>query len=62
LDIDDGLRAGATVSSAGKTFVKTASVTHYAKQMYWDGAKDTDAVLLIVGEGPGTLNYAEPPK
>jgi hypothetical protein len=27
-------------------------VTHYAKQVHWDGAKDTDAVLLIVGEGP----------
>ena len=30
-------------------------VTHYAKQVHWDGAKDTDAVLLIVGEGPATL-------
>ena len=29
-------------------------VTHYAKQVHWDGAKDTDAVLLIVGEGPAT--------
>jgi hypothetical protein len=37
-------------------------VTHYAKQVHWDGAKDTDAVLLIVGEGPGTLTLAEPPK
>ena len=29
-------------------------VTHYAKQVHWDGAKDTDAVLLIVGDGPAT--------
>jgi hypothetical protein len=29
-------------------------VTHYGKQGHWDGAKDTDAVLLIVGEGPAT--------
>ena len=27
-------------------------VTHYGKQVHWDGAKDTDAVLLIVGIGP----------
>ena len=29
-------------------------ITHYGKQVHWDGAKDTDAVLLIVGEGPAT--------
>src|ERR1700750_2917315 len=29
-------------------------VTHFGKQVHWDGAKDEDAVLLIVGEGPGT--------
>ena len=27
-------------------------VTHYGKQVHWDGAKDVDAVLLIVGNGP----------
>ncbi|MCA6126122.1 cupin domain-containing protein [Bradyrhizobium sp. WSM 1704] len=27
-------------------------VTHYGKQVHWDGAKDQDAVLLIMGEGP----------
>lgn len=32
-----------------------AFVTHYGKQVHWDGAKDTDAVLLIVGEGPATI-------
>jgi len=29
-------------------------VTHYGKQVHFDGAKDVDAVLLIVGEGPAT--------
>jgi quercetin dioxygenase-like cupin family protein len=34
-------------------------VTHYAKQVHWDGAKDEDAVLLIMGEGPATTTLAE---
>jgi hypothetical protein len=29
-------------------------VTHYGKQVHYDGAKDEDAVLMIVGEGPAT--------
>lgn len=29
-------------------------VTHYGKQVHWDGAKDEDAEILIVGEGPAT--------
>jgi len=29
-------------------------VTHFGKQVHWDGAKDKDAVLLIMGEGPAT--------
>jgi len=29
-------------------------VTHFGKQVHWDGAKDEDAVLLIQGEGPAT--------
>jgi hypothetical protein len=29
-------------------------VTHYGKQVHWDGAKEEDAVLLIMGEGPAT--------
>jgi quercetin dioxygenase-like cupin family protein len=29
-------------------------VNHYGKQVHWDGAKDDDASLLIVGNGPGT--------
>ena len=34
-------------------------VTHFAKQVHWDGAKDEDAVLLIMGEGPATSTRAE---
>jgi hypothetical protein len=33
-------------------------VTHTGKQVHWDGAKDEDAVLLIVGEGPATATAA----
>jgi hypothetical protein len=34
-------------------------VTHYGKQVHWDGAKDEDAVLLIMGEGPATSTELE---
>ena len=34
-------------------------VTHYGQQVHFDGVKDEDAVLLIVGEGPGTSTPAE---
>ena len=34
-------------------------VTHYGQQVHFDGAKDEDAVLLIVGEGPATSTPAE---
>jgi len=33
-------------------------VTHFGKQVHWDGAKDEDAVLLIMGEGPATATEA----
>ncbi|HLZ07792.1 MAG TPA: hypothetical protein VKT80_04340, partial [Chloroflexota bacterium] len=29
-------------------------VKHTGKEVHWDGAKDEDAVLLIMGEGPGS--------
>jgi len=29
-------------------------VKHTGRQVHWDGAKDEDVVLLIVGEGPET--------
>ena len=44
----------ATVPMPAGTFV-----THYGQQVHFDGAKDEDAVLLIVGEGPGTSTPAE---
>jgi len=34
-------------------------VTHYGKQVHWDGAKDEDTILLIMGEGPATSVPAE---
>jgi hypothetical protein len=43
-----------TVAMPAGTFV-----THYGQQVHYDGAKDEDAVLLIVGEGPGTSTLAE---
>lgn len=33
--------------------------THYGKQIHWDGAKDGDVVLEIVGQGPATQTAAE---
>jgi hypothetical protein len=33
-------------------------ITHFGKQVHWDGAKDEDAVLLITGEGPATSTAA----
>ena len=43
-----------TVAMPAGTFV-----THYGQQIHFDGAKTEDAVLLIVGEGPGTSTQAE---
>jgi hypothetical protein len=34
-------------------------VTHFGKQVHYDGAKDGDAVLEIVGEGPAMATPAE---
>jgi hypothetical protein len=34
-------------------------VVHYGKQVHYDGAKDGDTVLEIVGEGPATSTPAE---
>jgi hypothetical protein len=36
-----------------------AFVTHFGKQVHFDGAKEEDATLLIVGEGPATATPAE---
>jgi hypothetical protein len=35
------------------------AVTHYGKQVHYDGAKDEEAWLIIVGEGPGTNTPVE---
>jgi uncharacterized cupin superfamily protein len=35
-------------------------VTHFGKQVHWDGAKAEDAFLIIVGDGPGTNTQVEP--
>ena len=37
-------------------------VTHFGKQVHWDGAKDEEAWVLIVGEGPATSTQVEPAK
>ena len=34
-------------------------VTHFGKQIHYDGAKDTEEILEIVGEGPATATPAE---
>jgi hypothetical protein len=34
-------------------------VTHFGKQVHYDGAKDEETVLIIVGEGPATLTRVE---
>jgi hypothetical protein len=34
-------------------------VTHFGKQVHYDGAKDEEAVVLIAGEGPATATPAE---
>jgi len=34
-------------------------VTHYGKQVHFDGAKDEETILLIVGDGPETPTPAE---
>jgi quercetin dioxygenase-like cupin family protein len=34
-------------------------VTHYGKQIHYDGAKDSEAVLEIVGDGPATATPTE---
>ena len=46
-----------TVAMPAGTFV-----THFGKQVHWDGAKDEDAILLIVGEGPATITRVEEEK
>jgi len=52
--------SGPKFDSASTTPMPAGSfVTHFGKQVHWDGAKDEDAVLLIMGEGPATSTAAE---
>ena len=37
-------------------------VTHFAKEVHWDGAKDEEAWVLVVGEGPATSTRVEETK
>ncbi len=37
-------------------------VTHFAKEVHWDGAKNEDTVLLMVGNGPATSTRVEEAK
>jgi quercetin dioxygenase-like cupin family protein len=37
-------------------------VTHFAKGVHWDGAKDEDTTILIIGEGPASNPRAEEAK
>jgi hypothetical protein len=37
-------------------------VTHFGKQVHWDGAKDEEAILVISGEGPATTTRVEEAK
>jgi hypothetical protein len=37
-------------------------VTHFGKSVYWDGAKDEDTTLLVIGEGPATGTLVETAK
>jgi hypothetical protein len=37
-------------------------ITHFGKQIHYDGVKDEEAVLEIVGEGPATTISAEAKK
>ncbi len=38
---------------------KGSFVTHFGKKVHWDGAKDEEAWVLIVGDGPGTQTRVE---
>ena len=43
--------------------VKTGgAVTHFGKEVHYDGAKDEEVIVLITGEGPGTSTPVEEAK
>lgn len=50
---------GTTYDPASTTPVPAGTfVTHFGKQVHYDGAKDEEVVLLITGEGPATSTPA----
>jgi quercetin dioxygenase-like cupin family protein len=52
---------GTTVDPANLTVpMKPGTfVTHFGNRMHWDGAKDEDVTLVIIGEGPVTTLRAD---
>lgn len=51
---------GAKFDPAGTTPIPAGSfVTHFANQIHYDGAKNEDVILQIVGMGPATSTEAE---
>jgi quercetin dioxygenase-like cupin family protein len=38
------------------------AVTHFGKQVHYDGAKDEEVIVLITGEGPATSTQVEETK
>jgi hypothetical protein len=54
------VNTGPTYDPDGMTPVPAGSfVTHFAKEVHYDGAKDVECVLEIVGMGPATATPAE---
>ena len=54
------VNTGPKYDLAGMKAVPTGSfVVHYGKEIHYDGAKDEDCVLQIVGMGPATSTPAE---
>ena len=49
--------ANLTVAMKPGTFV-----THFAKGVHWDGARDEDTTILVIGEGPATNTRVEEAK
>ena len=54
------VNTGSKYDPAGMKPVPAGSfVTHYGKQIHYDGAKDEETILYIVGIGPATSTPAE---
>jgi len=55
--------SGNKVDKEGMVAMPAGSfVTHFGKQVHWDGAKDQEAWVLIVGDGPATSTPVEEAK